>query len=98
MILIEFFVFNFTVEEFNMIRDLADASVSVDEITNSMFHLFNEKLLSCLDTMKSKLNEVFASQVDDLFTDLIDNINAAKSTTGMNYLLEEIDWQIPRLK
>ncbi|WP_407258251.1 hypothetical protein [Klebsiella quasipneumoniae] len=84
------FVFNFTVEEFNMIRDLADASVSVDEITNSMFHLFNEKLLSCLDTMKSKLNEVFASQVDDLFTDLIDNINAAKSTTGMNYLLEEI--------
>ena len=46
------FVFNFTVEEFNMIRDLADASVSVDEITNSMFHLFNEKLLSCLDTMK----------------------------------------------
>lgn len=52
------FVFNFTVEEFNMIRDLADASVSVDEITNSMFHLFNEKLLSCLDTMKSKLNEV----------------------------------------
>lgn len=52
------FVFNFTVEEFNMIRDLSDASVSVDEITNSMFQLFNEKLLSCLDTMKSKLNEV----------------------------------------
>ena len=25
-----------------------------------------------------------------MFTDLIDNINAAKSTTGMNYLLEEI--------
>lgn len=84
------FVFNFTIDEFNMIRELLDSSISVEDITNSIFQLFNEKLLVCLDIIKLKLNEVFAAKVDDLFSELIDNINTAKSTTGMNDLLEEI--------
>ncbi|WP_259510472.1 hypothetical protein [Shewanella baltica] len=86
------FVFQFTIEDFENLRNEIDSNYSndVEIISEFIFQTFNSKLSTCLDIIKHKLNEVFAVKIDELFSMLIDDINEHKSGTSLRDLLEEI--------
>lgn len=85
------FVLNFTVDDFGSVRNLIESYQSSEDISKFIFKIFNEKLKFCMTNMKSKLNLIFASQIDDLFSELIEDINEVKGGTSMSDLLEEIN-------
>lgn len=84
------FFFEFSEDEFMDIKRMLNENENPDQIVIEIFNMFNEKLNFCLESMKVKLNVQFASQIDDLYSELISSISQAKRGTSMSDLLDEI--------
>lgn len=84
------FVFNFNIDEFEIIRRFIETNKDPSDVSDLIFGIFNSKLTDCMDALKAKLNEDFAVRVDELFSNLIDEINERKHGTSLSDLFREI--------
>lgn len=84
------FTFNFKTTDFDRVRTILDNYGSVEQVSNEIFNVFNNKLLACLKKIKLKLNEEFMIEVDRLFSKLIDDVNHCKHGTALTDLFDQI--------
>lgn len=84
------FFFEISLIDFAYVKSMLDSNCSVEQIAFEIFKMFNNKLDECLNSMKSKLNLIFAARIDDLYSDLLESISHARRGTSMSNLLEEI--------
>ncbi len=84
------FVFSFNIDEFERVRRFIETNKDPSEVSELIFGIFNTKLTDCMSALKAKLNEDFAVRVDELFSNLIDEINERKQGASLSDLFREI--------
>lgn len=84
------FYFIFSMEDINRLKIVLDNALDPVGVTQFIFQLFHEKLQTCLNNVRQKLNTDFAESIDALFSKLLEEINLNKQGTGLIDLLNQI--------
>ncbi|MFM1702551.1 hypothetical protein ACJ5ZS_16220 [Aeromonas salmonicida] len=84
------FYFIFSMEDINRLKIVMDNTLDPIGVTQFIFQLFHEKLQTCLNNVRQKLNTDFAESIDALFSKLLEEINIHKQGTGLIDLLNQI--------
>ncbi len=84
------FYFIFSMEDVDRLKIVMDNTLDSVGVTQFIFQLFHEKLQTCLNNVRQKLNTDFAESIDALFSKLLEEINIHKQGTGLIDLLNQI--------
>jgi hypothetical protein len=84
------FIFKDPNSVFESLMDEFLQSKSFNELINIVFNSLDSQLNDCLNAMRTKVNHDFAIALDDLFDDLLSDIERIKQSTSLTNLVNNI--------